>query len=574
MKLPIFLKSFLSYALIIIVLSISMLMISFRIIRHHYINTLTDDLEHLAKVMHLKLTSIVEQGETAALDSLVKDLGKNISTRITVIDTSGLILADSERDPKTMDNHKHRQEVKKALDGQIGISVRFSKTVKQEMLYVAIPMKSKDGSLGVLRVSLFLDDIDHLLNDLKTKMFWITLFILILALGAAVLFSRNLSKPVRELVRASRKVAQGDFEVSVLFRRQDELKELADSFNHMIAQIKNLVSELSLEKEALNTIISSIQEGILVLDKKGKIVMSNASFQDIAGSTFSHDKPYWEIIVSPKLSQLVDKTIEEKTAGLRAEISIEDKIFICSAAFLSSAEQIVLTFHNITELLKINKMKKDFVLNVSHELRTPLTAIKGFTDTMEEDSNTANKQYLDIIKRHTDRLIHIVKDLQLLAEVEEKETLVMEDLDLNKLVSQLVKMFEPEIHKKNLKFHFHAEKDLPKIRADGFKLEQALINLIDNAVKYTEKGGVEILLEYNNPFVQIAIIDTGIGIPREDLDRIFERFYVVDKSRSRKMGGTGLGLSIVKHIISAHNGDIKVESTLNKGTKFIISLPC
>jgi two-component system phosphate regulon sensor histidine kinase PhoR len=573
MKLPLFLKSFLSYCLIAVLLSISILLISFQIIRHYYINSLTSDLEHLTTVLQLKLTPLVETGETISLDSLAKALGKQINTRITIIDTSGMILADSERDPKTMDNHKHRQEIKQAISSGFGTSIRYSRTVKQEMLYVAIPMKGKQGILAVLRVSLFLDGIDRLINDLKIRILEITVLILILSLGAAAVFSTNLSKPIRELVKASRKIGKGDFDINILFNRKDELKELADSFNHMIAQIKNLVSELSLEKEALNTIISSIQEGVLVLDKKGKIIMSNTSFQKIIAADLSEDKPYWEIIRSSKLSQLVDRTIEQKAGGLRAEIMLQEKVFICSAAFLNSAEQVVLTFHNITELLRINEMKKDFVLNVSHELRTPLTAIKGFTETMAEEKDIANKQYLDIIKRHTDRLIHIVKDLQILAEVEEKETLIIEDVDLFKLISNLIKMFEPELRKKNLQFNFQADKDLPTIKADGFKIEQALINLIDNAIKYTEQGSIEITLKREVPFVLITIRDTGIGIPNEDLARIYERFYVVDKSRSRKMGGTGLGLSIVKHIISAHNGDIRVESTLNKGTKFSILLP-
>ena len=233
------------------------------------------------------------------------------------------------------------------------------------------------------------------------------------------------------------------------------------------------------------------------------------------------------------------------------------------------------TLYDITKIKNLEKTKKDFVSNVSHELRTPLTAIKGFVETLEETTNDdENKHYLNIIKRHTDRVINIVEDLLLLSELEEESSsLELEDVNLKGLIENILKIFDQRLREKNLVLKFKADKNLPLIKADPFKLEQVFINLIDNAIKYTERGEVMISVSQNDKGLITEIQDTGICIPKEHLSRIFERFYVVDKSRSRKLGGTGLGLSIVKHIVLLHNGKIDVENIPGTGTKFIVTLP-
>jgi two-component system phosphate regulon sensor histidine kinase PhoR len=575
MKSSVFLRSLIGYVLITVLLAGLVLLFSFQMIRDHYIHTLANDLENLGITMRLKIAPIMEGDNVDTLDIAVKRLGADIETRITVIEPNGVVLADSEEDPKAMDNHRRRPEVAEALEGKVGQSVRFSRTVKQDMLYVAVPVERNGKIIGTLRVSLFLSEINSLLNDLRIKMLQIAAIIIIVSLGIAALLSRGLSKPISQLVNASRRVAAGDFDVSVLFKKEDELKELADSFNHMVSQIKTLIAELSHEKEALNSIISSIREGILVLDKKGKVVLSNDSLQRIVHTDTLKDKHYWKLIRVPKLSQLIDAVQHKEDAIKSGEIVIDGRTYMCSATYLSSAEQIVLTLHDITEIVRVARMKKEFVFNVSHELRTPLTAIKGFVETLEQEKGANSKHYLDIITRHTDRLINIVKDLQTLSqlEVDEKETLQLEDVNLEKLIDPILKMFDQELKKKNLTLTLDIAENLPHIKGDPFKLEQVLMNLIDNAIKYTEEGGIRISVGQNHSQIKIEIEDSGIGIPKEHLSRIFERFYVVDKSRSRKMGGTGLGLSIVKHIIHAHKGEIRVESEPRKGSKFTLFLP-
>jgi two-component system phosphate regulon sensor histidine kinase PhoR len=247
---------------------------------------------------------------------------------------------------------------------------------------------------------------------------------------------------------------------------------------------------------------------------------------------------------------------------------------MCSVSPLEGVEQIVFIFHDITEIKNIERIKKDFVVNVSHELRTPLAAIKGYAETLREEADAEpSKKYVEIIERNTDRLINIVNDLLLLSSLEEKPALELEDIHFNELLENVTKIFDQRLKDKDLSLVKDLRENLPTIHADPFKLEQMLINLLDNAIKYTDRGEITLSADVQDQRVRIRVTDTGIGIPKDDIPRIFERFYVVDKSRSRKYGGTGLGLSIVKHIVLLHHGTINIESGLSKGTTVTVTLP-
>ena len=571
MKHSLFFKFFFSFCLIILLLSILIFSFSFRTIRSHYINTLPLDLKNLAYTLKLKVLPLIEEKDFKRLDSLVKEIGKNIKTRITIIAPDGRVLADSEKDPHLMENHNDRPEVKQAKIKGFGKSLRFSTTVKEEMLYVATPVKSKEKFLGVLRVSLFLKDINKLLNNLKNRIFGAVFFITFLSLLGAFLFSKNLSYPLKELVSASEKLADGDFSAKVKFKRKDEVGKLAESFNKMSEELKRLFDNLTLKQEELNSIISFLEEGLLVLDKKGRIILFNESFKKIVQIN-PEAKFWWEVLRNPEMGKLIEKAKKEERVSSK-ELELNGKVFLCSLVFIPSKEELIIVLHDITEFRKLEKIKKDFVVNVSHELRTPLTAIKGYVETLEEEIKGSSKHYLDIIKKHTERLINIVSDLLLLSELEEKGLIqIKEDVNLEEMAENVCKIFEQKAKEKNLKLNLICESK-PVIKGDPFKLEQMFINLIDNAIKYTEKGEISILLKRTDKEIIVKVKDTGIGIPEEHLNRLFERFYVVDKSRSKKLGGTGLGLSIVKHIVLLHNGKIDVESTPGEGTEFIITFP-
>ncbi|MBN1384779.1 MAG: HAMP domain-containing protein [Elusimicrobia bacterium] len=575
MKTSIFHKVFGGYILIIVALSALIIVFSFNTIRNHYINLLTNNLESLGASLKLKVEPVLQKEKFEELDALIKELGKEINTRITVILSNGMVVADSEENPGLMENHRTRPEIMDAVESGFGKSIRYSTTLEKEMLYVALPINSGDNKkvLAVLRISLFLSDINVLLNKLKIDILKISIAIIIISVLVALFFSSSLSKPIGELMTASHKIASGDFDTKVLFKSKDELSRLADSFNNMSEQMKRMFEKLSQQKDELNNIISSIQEALLLIDKDGQILLFNDSFKELSGNQIVEKKYYWEVLRVPEFGDLIKRvTIQKKS--LVQEIMLNNQVYLCSVAFLSNQQEMVVLFHNITDLKNLEKIKRDFVTNVSHELRTPLTAIKGFTETLEEGVDGKNRHYVDVIKGHTERLIRIVQDLLMLSELEEKgNKLELKDINLVNIMENISRLFIPKAKDKNLEFKVNIDKNVANIKADSFKLEQILINLIDNAIKYTEKGGIEVFVKLKDESVVFDITDTGIGIPNEYLPRIFERFFVVDKSHSRKLGGTGLGLSIVKHIVQLHNGKIDIESTVGKGTKFVITLP-
>jgi len=341
----------------------------------------------------------------------------------------------------------------------------------------------------------------------------------------------------------------------------------------MNEEMQRLFSELGQQKEELNSIIHSLQEGLLVLDKQGRIIRANESFWRIAGTQPMEGKLYWQTMRNPRLTELLKKVGTEKR-NFMEELTLGNRIFMCSVSPLGGGEEIVSIFHDITEIKNIEKIKKDFVINVSHELRTPLTAIKGFAETLRKEVDTTpGKKYVEIIERNTNRLINIVNDLLLLSSLEEKPVLELEDIDLRDFLENVIKIFDQRLKDKRLSLVVDLKENLPTIKADSFKLEQMMVNLLDNAIKYTDHGEIAISAGVQENRVRIQVRDTGIGIPKENIPRIFERFYVVDKSRSRKSGGTGLGLSIVKHIVFLHQGTIGIESIPGEGTTVTVTLP-
>ncbi|MCX5812089.1 MAG: ATP-binding protein [Proteobacteria bacterium] len=573
MKFPIFTKIFGSCVLITIVLSALIPLLSFKTIKTQYIATYTGNLKNLAIILKPEILSFIHERKFKELDIFVKSLKNEMHSRITIIDKQGVVVADSEKDPKTMENHKIRPEVIEAFSGGVGTSRRFSVTVEEEMLYVALPIEKDNVIIGVIRLSAFLKQINALLYDIKIKIFWIAFVITIFSLIFSLVLSKSISTPLNKLVQAAKTLSRGDFNTRIFLRKDDEMKELADSFNNMASKMHGLFEEVSNNNEELNTIISSIQEMLLVFDKEGKIKLSNESFKKLINNDNIEGKFHWEILRSPEFGELVKQVTTEKK-HFTGEVRLQEKVFLCSITFLTSRDEMIAIFHDITDFKNLETIKRDFVANISHELRTPLTAIKGFVETLEDEEDIKNPHYLEVIKRHTDRLMNIVGDLLLLSELEEKGIEIeFEEVSLTTLAENTLKIFDQKAKEKGLTFNVHAEEGIPLIKADPFKLEQMLINLIDNAIKYTEQGEINVSLYYSHPYVKIAIEDTGMGIPGKHLQRIFERFYVVDKSRSKKLGGTGLGLSIVKHIVLLHGGTIDVESAMGKGTKFIVTIP-
>jgi len=572
MKASIFTRIFGGYLVLIVALAAFVLLFSFGIIREHYLQTLTTGLTQTATALRFSIAPLIERMNLDGMHRFVGTAARETSTRITVIDSTGVVLADSEESPKKMENHKGRPEVADALAGKVGHSLRYSSTAGRETLYVAIPIQ-KEGTLqGVLRTSLTVRQIDVLLGSLRAHILQISLIIALIALAAAFLFSRSLLVPIREVTAAARRLAGGDLNARVFLKRGDEIKELAGSFNDMAERISTLVTELSRQKEELNGIVDSIQEGLLVLDKGGKVLYSNDSFARFVQQPALEGKYFWEVLRNPQFFELIEKARRDGRS-LTEEVQIGDRVYLSSVTFMPLRQELVSVLHDVTDIKNVERVKRDFVVNVSHELRTPLTAIKGFVETLEEEVSDPGKRYVDIIKRNTDRLINIVQDLLLLSELEEQGALHLEEIDVAPVLENILRIFDDRLREKHLSVKTDIGQGVPRIKADPFKLEQVFVNLIDNAIKYTEKGEIAVRIGTTGSKVIIEVHDSGIGIPRQDLRRVFERFYVVDKSRSRKFGGTGLGLSIVKHIVLLHNGSIDVDSTPGTGTTFTVTLP-
>ncbi len=573
MRVSVFWKVFGGYLLVVLVVASAMLFISLGTVRTCHINTLRSDLENQAVVLDELVRSRFVAGELDEVALLVQEMGERTGTRITIIDTAGVVIADSEEDPAAMENHSARPEIIAAGKGGVGSAVRFSRTVQQEMLYVAVPVRHAGKVVGVMRVSLFLSQVNELLVRLGRDIFLVEAAVVVLSLLLALLFARGISRPIAELTDASRRIGAGDFDVRVSLKGKDEFGDLADGFNEMASGIKQLVAERSHQQEALDTIVNSIQAGLVVLDETGRIKLCNESMARLTGGGKLEGRYHWEVSRDFRLGEFV-RNVGPEAPTWAAEVEANGRSYICSAGFIESKRETVITLHDITEIKELARMKKDLVVNVSHELRTPLTAIKGFLETMEESVTGENRRYLEIVKRHTERLTDIVKDLLLLSELEETgKELRPEPVDLRHLIEDVMKVFERRFEAKGLSLKLEADDAGGPIQADPFKLEQVFINLIDNALKYTDRGEVMISIARRQGRVEATVADTGIGIPKEQLPRVFERFFVVDKARSRKLGGTGLGLAIVKHIVLLHGGKVEVASDPGVGTRFTVVLP-
>jgi len=573
MKRSIFFKLLFGFSLIVIVLAGLILLFAYQPMRNYFIGISFTQLERLAVSLEPSILPYIDNAHFRELDAFVKSTGQKIDTRITVMNPDGVVIADSENDINTMENHRFRIEMQKALAGETGTAIRYSPTEHRQMLYVAVPLRKQNKVLCVVRTSIPFHNIDELLRTMKRRVGWATCATVSIGILFAAFFFLGFSMPLRELVRASRRVTEGDLGVRVSLKRQDEFGKLADSFNEMTNRLHLFFNALSAKNEEFNSIISSIREGLLVFDGKGRILMANKSFNEIAGMDQVIGKHFYEVIRSPEFSDLAEKILDQKNA-VTGEIIIRNRIYLCSAVYLHTDEKIVCLFHDITELRRLERVKKDFVANVSHELKTPLTAIKGFVETVMDSADKETQRHLEIVGRNTDRLIRIVDDLLTLSEMEEKGfVLDLAEVDIKEVLKNALSFFEQKARDKGLALVLNIMTEVPAIQADRYRLEQLFINLLDNAVKYTEHGSIHITVKTQEKVLVIEIEDTGIGISEEHLPRIFERFYVADKSRSRKSGGTGLGLAIAKHIVHLHNGTITVTSTSGQGTKFTVTLP-
>ncbi|MDP2921857.1 MAG: ATP-binding protein [Candidatus Omnitrophota bacterium] len=527
------------------------------------------------------------QGNTPLMDSLVKSLSQKIKCRITVINKAGKVLADSEEtinEVLKMENHSDRPEIKKALSDYTGEEIRYSKTLRIDMLYIALPIKSDREIIGVLRLALPLSDLKEMLFVIRRVVLYSLFFALGLAFILGAILTREIAKPINRMIYASNKFSKGDFSHKIHITSKDELGELASVLNKMAENLEDKIGEIEVKNQHLMAILESMVEGIVVVDKASRIISVNPTVEKIFNTSKNNleGRVFLEAIRNNDLFGIINGVLKKGEFASR-ELNLMwpvQKIFQINASPVFEKGIIsgcLLVIHDMTEIRKLETMRRDFVANVSHELKTPLTSIKGFIETLIEgaiDDKENNRHFLNIIQEHAQRLNQLVEDLLSLSHLESKDIALEKSIfNLHQLADNIISSFKVLSEKKNVEI----KNEIPQeflIRADKDRMEQVFTNLIDNAIKFNkEKGGVKVYGREEGKDMKIAIEDSGIGIPEKDIPRIFERFYRVDKARSRELGGTGLGLSIVKHIVELHGGNVGVESVEGLGSKFWFTLP-
>ena len=526
------------------------------------------------------------------VDSLTDKFGAELKARVTFIAPDGNVWGDSEVDGEmlvNLENHKtpDRTEILSAYSGRVGVRERYSATLGTQMLYVAVSVKKGERLAGVVRLSLALEDVKTTIA--KARRIFIISGLLACVLSFFLIFgiSKAVTRPLRRLASNAEKLSQGELDARAEANSNDEVGYLAHAFNKMAKRLQSQIQQLSEERDRLEMIFSSMVEGIILLNEQFNIKFANPAIKNIfqiKGEIVGQS--LLEAIRNPDISKLLQKAsfekqtvLEELTAftPLRKQLHV-GIVPIIQDTQVEGASEFVLVIHDVSQLRKLERMRAEFVANVSHELRTPLTSIQGYAETLLdgalEDEDNA-RQFVLTIQHQAQRLSALISDLLELSRIESGQvTLNLAPQDLNRLVKNVLDIFEPTFSEKGLKFTSEIPEDILKVSADEHLLTQVLINLLDNAIKYTEEGGqITVSAKALESEIQVDVQDTGIGIRESDTERIFERFYRVDKSRSRELGGTGLGLSIVKHIIQQHGGTIRVESQLGQGSTFSFSLP-
>jgi two-component system, OmpR family, phosphate regulon sensor histidine kinase PhoR len=576
-------KFFLTYLAVVALLFTTFYFYSSTALRDAYISSLGERMEREARLLARTLPFILDN---QALDGLCRNLAHAVSARITVVDINGRVSCDSAEASETMENHGQRPEIAEALASGSGASVRYSTTTGDKLLYRAF-LHIDGENRRIVRLAIPLNEIEEVTDSLRRNLLIGLLLVSATGLLLAYFFSRRLSGRVKRLVEFSRQVAQGIFPRNFFGKSgHDEIHLLERHLNDMGAKIQDNVLQVVAEKEKANSILRCMIEGVLVIDLKGQVLVINEQAKIMFNLPLDRDiqgASILELSRHPEMRKIIGDVLffDLTTARYSREVELQEgRWFRVNAVSLrdglSSAYGSILVFHDITEIKRFERMRSDFVANVSHELRTPLTAIRGYAETLLQNppNDPADAQYfLGIIEKHSERLSRLTEDLLTLSDLESgKIQLDLQPLDSTRVIQTVLEMFWDQANRKQIRLEAVIEPGLSNVLGDFDRLQQLFINLVDNAVKHTPpNGAVTVNVRRGSTtdkasIVEISVSDTGPGIPEKDIPRLTERFYRVDKARSRDVGGTGLGLAIVKHIAQAHQAELKIESVLQKGT--------
>ena len=553
--------------------------------REFYLEQEKISLEHYSQLMLNNIEESEIKNFSPNLEEKAADWSDDSETRITIIAADGRVLADSHYEISEMDNHRNRPEVVQAVrSNDFGNEIRYSETIGEKMLYYAVPINSDGEIIGILRTARPLSFIRGVLvEDIKSYLFFFVILAFItIILGWRLTYS--IVKPLETVTETAEKISEGDLTQRIPVRKYNsEIEKLARMFNYMADELEDKVTEISQEKNRIEAILESMVDGVIAVDRDGEITLINPAASRIFNIEAEkiEGKDLLTTLFSHRIEMYLQRAFDTKKS-IKREIKYKNpEQKIIQATFIPLLDEedkitggvIVLT--DITELRKLETVRNDFVANVSHELRTPLTSIVGYLDTLlesdVEDPEIRNK-FLKIIKEEADRLSILIKDLLNLSEIE-SHTFDLKPGSFKNVLNKVIKLMEKNAEKKEIELQFEIADDLSPVYMVREQIKQVLINLFDNAIKYTPRAGkIKITVRQIDDKVYFSIKDNGMGIPQADQERIFERFYRVDKARSRAFGGTGIGLSIVRNIIKQHGSEIQVKSREGEGSEFYFYL--
>jgi len=584
MKIKLYLKLTIIFSFALVISLISAYFFLSYNLKNYIENNTKNHLKHnilLAKDIILNLNDLKD------LSYVINDLSKKLDLRVSFIDEDGYVIADSSlhlSDLKDLDNHGNRPEVLEAVSTGFGYSKRYSKTINKDLLYMAVKVQ-KESFLYVLRFSMPLEDVSILSADINKIISISLILIFIFSIIFIYFILIYVSKPLIEMSRFAKAISKGDFNTKNIMYTNDEIGDLAKALTFMSQEVKYQIEKLKQETSKLDAVLNNMLEGIMLLDKDFKILFMNNSVKKILYIVSNIEGKFLnELTDNNYILELSNKILKEGSSINNYEMSISiprKKTLQINAVPIFRDNNIdggVFVFHDITKLRELENLKQEFVANVSHELRTPITIIKGYAETILDgaiDDKDNLKEFISIIYKDSNRLANLIDDLLDLSKIESGKVLLQfKESDLKELIDDCIGVLKNIINKKNHTLNIVINTDIKTIFVDDKKILQVLFNLLDNAIKYTQDNGtIELKVKDKNNYIQFDITDNGIGIPEDDLNRIFERFYRVDKARSREMGGTGLGLSIVKHIVLAHCGEVWVKSNINQGSVFSFTIP-
>lgn len=557
------------------------------VVRQLYLNHMKSDLEARARLCGKQIGELLASGQTSAIDLLCKELGRATGTRITVIAESGRVVGDSDTLPADMDDHRGRTEIADAFAGRVGQTIRYSSTERENRIYVAVPLMRNDRPAAVVRTSLPLAALTNTLAIVRWRIIIAVGIGILLHAMVTLIISRRMSRPLETIRLAAEQYASGDLQHRLRIADETEIGVLADTLNRMAEQLNERIRTVLRQQNEREAMLSSMEEGVLAVANDGMILNLNKACATLLGVEAGKllGRSVYEVVRKADLLQFVESALSG-TSPVEGEIPIrgQQERWVCAhGTALEDSHRgkigVLIVLHDITRLRHLEEVRRDFVANVSHELRTPITSIKGFLETLADgalDDKENALRFLQIVLRQVNRLDAIIGDLLALSRIErgaEGQTIETTVEPIRPVLTAAMEMCEKKAHEKKVAIDLNCPENLVG-EINAALLEQAVVNLLDNAIKYSNAGSnIEISAEAEAESIVIRVKDHGCGIESRHLPRLFERFYRVDKARSRELGGTGLGLAIVRHIALAHRGTVSVESAVGVGSVFCIRLP-